>query len=193
MGADAVLLRCAPLSGGGAIPNSALLGIAREANLPFVQMERWVARDGSSIYSYFWLEPITSVPDKMLASIQKAAGEGSEAIRLSLLEDREGVSSPAQARFHYVVETDVEPAAEADFNAWYKEEHLPGLAAVPGTVRARRLRSLDGAPRYHACYELVSDRILASEPWLAVRHTSWSDRVRPNFRNTRRVMFSRSD
>ena len=46
---------------------------------------------------------------------------------------------PAQhAPYHYVVETDVLPGHEDDLNAWYAQEHLPGLAAVPGTVRAAR-------------------------------------------------------
>jgi hypothetical protein len=129
------------------------------------------------------------VPDETLQVIRKIAG-GNEPVRLALMMDLQGASGTEQAVFHYVVETDVDESAEADFNAWYDQEHLPGLAAVPGTVRARRLRSLDRAPRYHACYELLSDQVLASPPWLAVRHTSWSDRVRPRFRNTRRAMFA---
>ena len=32
---------------------------------------------------------------------------------------------------------------EVDFNAWYDEEHLPGLSAVPGTLAARRYRARD--------------------------------------------------
>ena len=36
-------------------------------------------------------------------------------------------------RQHYVVEADVLPESEAQLNAWYTIEHLPGLAAVPGT------------------------------------------------------------
>src|SRR5437870_3555475 len=34
----------------------------------------------------------------------------------------------------------VEPAAEAEFNKWYDEEHIPALAAVPGVLCARRFR-----------------------------------------------------
>lgn len=86
---------------------------------------------------------------------------------------------------------DPPPALEDEFNDWYDTEHLPGLAAVPGTIRTQRFRSLDGGPRYHACYELVAPQTLGSAPWLAVRHTAWSARVRPNFRNTKRTMFRR--
>jgi hypothetical protein len=35
----------------------------------------------------------------------------------------------------------------------------------------------------------VSPQVLERPEWLAVRHTEWSDRVRPHFRNTVRVMF----
>jgi hypothetical protein len=86
---------------------------------------------------------------------------------------------------------DVVPAHEDDLNAWYDKEHMPGLAACLGTVRARRFRNPDGSPRYHACYDLVRTETLGSEPWLAVRHTAWSDRVRPHFRNIKRTMFKR--
>jgi hypothetical protein len=93
--------------------------------------------------------------------------------------------------FHYVVEMDVEPSYEDDLNAWYDKEHMPGLAACPGTVRARRFRNAEGSPRYHSCYDLTQTETLTSAPWLAVRGTAWSSRVRPHFRNLKRTMFKR--
>ena len=49
---------------------------------------------------------------------------------------------------------------EEEFNAWYREEHLPGLAAVPGTVGAYRfLRPVGRSPRYVACYDLLSPQV----------------------------------
>jgi hypothetical protein len=103
-----------------------------------------------------------------------------------------GASAGSDAPWHYVVETDVLPAHEADFNAWYEQEHLPGLAAVPGTVGASRfVREGPGGPRYRACYDLASIETFGSVPWLAVRDSAWSSRVRPAFRATRRIMFER--
>jgi hypothetical protein len=66
---------------------------------------------------------------------------------------------------------------------------MPGLAAVPGSVRCSRLRSLDGGPQYYSCYDLTSPRALERDEWAVVRHSPWSSRVRPHFRNTRRLMF----
>ncbi len=113
-----------------------------------------------------------------------------------------------QAPFHYVVETDVAAGGEAELQAWYEQEHLPGLSRVPGCDRARRFLRLsinspsatssgDGAwsslPLYVASYDLQGPEVTESPPWLAVRHTGWSSRVRPLFRNTRRTLFIRPD
>ena len=124
-------------------------------------------------------------------ALSALAGLEIAAARLAPLFDSPGASRDAEPVFHYVVETDVEETHEPDLNAWYDSEHMPGLAACPGSVRARRFRNPDGSPRYHSCYDLVSTETLGSKPWLAVRNTPWSDRVRPHFRNTKRTMFRR--
>lgn len=98
----------------------------------------------------------------------------------------------ARAPFHYVVATDVLPGHEADFNAWYDTEHLPGLVAVPGTMRASRYLR-EGSPRHHACYDLATRDAFGSPAWLAVRATDWSSRVRPTFRHTTRTMYAAVD
>jgi len=129
-----------------------------------------------------------SVAHALGAAIAAATGAGSP-IALVPLRAVDGASAGRPAPFRYVVETDVEAAHEADFNAWYDDEHLAGLAAVPGAVRAARYRDPSGAPRYHAIYDLERPETLGSPAWLAVRATPWSDRVRPRFVNTKRTMF----
>ena len=105
----------------------------------------------------------------------------------------QGASAGADAPWCYVVETDVVPEHEADFNAWYDEEHAPGLAAVPGTVHGARYvdTAVGASPRYLAVYALTGPETLDSAAWLAVRGTDWSSRVRPMFRNTKRTMYRR--
>jgi hypothetical protein len=100
-----------------------------------------------------------------------------------------GASTGALAGFRYVVETDAADGWEEEIFRWYDVEHMPALAAVPGCVRAQRFLNRDGGPRSHACYDLTDPNILQTAAWLAVRRTAWSDRVRPQFRNTRRTMF----
>lgn len=120
-----------------------------------------------------------------------ASFPGARARSLHRTLDLAGASAGEDAPWHYIVETDVLPEAEADLNAWYDQEHLPGLAAVPGTVRAMRYECRDESPRYLACYDLHTRETFGSPPWLAVRASDWSSRVRPSFRNTRRTMFKR--
>lgn len=108
--------------------------------------------------------------------------------RLELVQDLAGASKGEAATRHYAVETDPEDGWEEDIVRWYTEEHLPGLASVPGTIRARRFVNHDAGPRSHACYALVAEDTLGCPPWLAVRGTEWSSRVRPHFTNTRRTM-----
>jgi len=130
----------------------------------------------------------------ILPEIQARVAEllpGAHARVLHRTLDLPGASAGHDAPWHYIVETDVLPEAEADLNAWYDQEHLPGLAAVPGTVRALRYECRDESPRYLACYDLRTRETFGSPPWLAVRATDWSSRVRPSFRNTRRTMFRR--
>jgi len=125
-----------------------------------------------------------------LETLRIISGAGAAAIEAG---DRgaEAGSAAGSVPFHYSVEADVAPEHEADFNAWYEEEHLPGLAAVPGTIRALRFRRLAGTPRYLACYDLLTPATLERPEWQAVRHTAWSARVRPLFVHPRRTMFAR--
>ena len=191
--ADVVVFKCrAPLPAPDRSVD-ALTDAARSQKLPTAAVTVNLSLDGSELYAYLWLREGTRVEREPLArALAVATGAAElEAARYVRLQDIRGASDGATPEFHYVVETDVVPEVAADLNDWYDREHLPGLAAVPGAIRAQRLLNLDGTPRYHACYELVTMETLGSAPWLAVRHTAWSDRVRPGFRNTKRTMFSR--
>jgi len=154
------------------------------------ELSAFRAIDGEEAYAYVPLPPDPQEAHSLTRVVRSALREG-KLSRLELLMDLRGASAGQDAPYHYVVETDVRAEHEADLNAWYDEEHLAGLASVPGTVRAMRFRSLHGSPRYHACYDLTRAETLGSAPWLAVRGTPWSDRVRPSFFNTKRTMFRR--
>lgn len=117
---------------------------------------------------------------------------GAREVRLSPLElvfDIAGASAGSAPQRHYVVETDPEAGWLDEIGRWYDQEHMPGLAAVPGCVRALRFLNRGQGPLSLACYDLVTADALGSPPWLAVRGTAWSDVARPHFTNTRRTMF----
>lgn len=160
----------APWPDGGADPFASLRGAP--------DLRVWRALEGS--------EACATLP---LAAREAGLAHVPRGLALTRTLEIRGAAAGAPTAFHYIVATDVLPEQEADFNAWYDEEHLPGLAAVPGTVRAARYTNRDGSPRYFACYDLATLDAFNSPPWLAVRGTAWSGRVRPAFRNTRRTMF----
>jgi hypothetical protein len=143
-----------------------------------VPIHWWRSMDGQSFRGY---------------AASNATGDAFPWTTLHMIMQLDGASQGEPANYHYVVETDVADADQADFNAWYETEHLPGLARVPGTIRARRYVRASGGPRYVACYDLVSPAAMERDEWLAVRHTAWSSRVRPLFRNTFRTLYARHE
>jgi hypothetical protein len=114
------------------------------------------------------------------------------ASRLLRRFDRPGVSAGEVALFHYCVEFDPAEGWEADIASWYDTEHMPGLAAVTGCVRAQRFVNLDAGPSLLACYDLVSPAARETKAWQEVVATPWSSRVRPNFQHTKRTLFART-
>ena len=140
----------------------------------------WMAEDGTEACVYLQAAPRLPMPPQ------------TSLVRLTRTLFLAGEAHLRDAPWHYTVATDVVPADEADFNAWYDTEHLPGLAAVAGVVGAMRCRVVEGiGPRYHAGYDLADRQAFNSPAWLAVRGTPWSSRVRPSFVNTRRTMYRR--
>jgi hypothetical protein len=103
-------------------------------------------------------------------------------------------AAPAGAGALLVNAMNVTPEAEDDFNAWYDQEHIPNLAAVPGTLAARRYRSAEaggGSHRYAAIYHLESPEVTRGAAWRDAIDTPWSARVRPHFRDRIRILCQR--
>ena len=152
------------------------------------------AQDGQA-YLYARLPQRTSLSEEALPPLAAALGRRIPAardIRVSRLQQvytAPGHAHGETAVFHYVVETDPEAGWLAELERWYDTEHMPGLARVPGCILAQRYYNHDQGPLSLACYDLVSEQVLGSPPWLAVRGTAWSDIVRPHFTNTKRTMF----
>ena len=86
----------------------------------------------------------------------------------------------------------VAPEHEHEFNDWYNTEHIPALAAVPGTLCARRYCGSSAAgQRYLALYYLASAEVPNSTAWKAAANTPWTERMRPHFRNHLRIVSQR--
>jgi hypothetical protein len=163
--------------------------------LPMVLHRAAWSAGTQTAYVYGRLAGRTALDSNVLTALTTAFGKvlaGATHIRASRLEtvlDLQGASHIEKPIFHYVVETDAEEGWMPEITRWYDTEHMPGLAAVPGCIRATRLLNHDHGPQSLACYDLVSTQTLGSAPWLAVRNTAWSDLARPHFTNTQRTMF----
>jgi hypothetical protein len=192
-----VLLKCT-LRVRSAALQLELCELARECVPLAESVAAHAALDTEETYVYLFSRESAAVNAAVLsraaeetATLPSLEGAKVAAAKLLPVFDRPGASRTVAPQFHYVVEMDIAPDHEADLNTWYDKEHMPGLAACPGTVRARRFRNPDGSPRYHSCYDLTRAETLASPPWLAVRATAWSGRVRPHFLNLKKTMFKR--
>jgi hypothetical protein len=148
--------------------------------------------DGSQAYVYLKSHAAEAPDGEALAAAFLAQCDWASEVRASPLDpmlDIAGACAGERPRFHYVVETDPETGWLDEISRWYDTEHMPGLAAVPGCVRAMRFLNRGAGPLSLACYDLLREDVLGSPPWLAVRATAWSDIARPHFTNTRRTMF----
>jgi len=111
------------------------------------------------------------------------------ASRLYKAFETAGAATGKSPVYHYVVQTTPEKGWFKEISAWYDQEHMPGLAAVPGCIHAVRMINMDHGPKSFACYDLVDKDVMGSAKWLNVRATDWSSKCRPHFTNTKRNMF----
>ena len=194
----AILLKFAGTLADEATLAAALATVARQSGLAVASLHGHAkeGEGGDELYAYLELseaQELSATDAARIAEIARGlpplSGLAVEAVRLTRMFEAQGAASGERAPYHYIVETDFAEGWMDEIVRWYDSEHMPGLAAVPGAVRAQRYINHDGAPRSLACYDLVSTDTLGCPPWLAIRYTEWSDRVRPNFRNTKRTMF----
>ena len=97
-------------------------------------------------------------------------------------------AAPAEAGGLLWFAMNVAPEVEAEFNAWYNDEHLPRLTAVAGCLCARRFKIASGSHRYLAIYHLVSPEVQASPAWKEAAGTPWTAKIRPHLRDPLRFV-----
>jgi hypothetical protein len=111
------------------------------------------------------------------------------------------------SRYLFSAAMDVTADREQLFHEVYDTEHVPLILTVPGVVSAVRFetrpltmmlggerRTMDpqGAPRFHALYELESPDVLLTDAWAkAVEQGRWPAQVRPHTSNRRHLLLKR--
>jgi hypothetical protein len=177
----------------------------RQAVLGFGACERWIDDEAPNCavatYDLDALDVMRSAPyeaiayDNLSVWSKRVTGMCRRLLRFEGTQITPGdAAAPAGAGGLLLNAMNVTPEAEDDFNAWYDQEHLPALAAVPGTLAARRYRSgedAEGTHRYVAIYHLASPDVTRSEAWKAAVETPWTDQVRPHFRDRIRILTHR--
>lgn len=112
-----------------------------------------------------------------------------------------------RSRYLFSAAMDVTADRETLFHEVYDTEHVPLILTVPGVVAAARFetrpltmmlggerRTMDpqGAPRFHALYELESPDVLLTDAWAAaVEQGRWPSQVRPHTSNRRHLLLKR--
>ena len=90
-------------------------------------------------------------------------------------------------KFILVVEMVVKPELDEEFNRWYEEEHIPGIAKVPGWHRARRYKLVNRIEskaineglvhEYLAIHEWSHDTYMDTPEFEATLTTPWSVKI----------------
>jgi len=72
----------------------------------------------------------------------------------------------------------------SDFHKWYTEEHMPGMATIPGWRAGTRYELLDSsgdsedsAAKYIALHEWDEPNGLGSDIWKSVVFTPWTEKI----------------
>ncbi len=67
---------------------------------------------------------------------------------------------------------DVPAAVDQEWNTWYSTVYVPNYEKVPGVIRGRRYRALEGTPAYLTFYEFEHAKVSESAAWNAQRDAS---------------------
>ena len=97
-----------------------------------------------------------------------------------------GETSRESAPFIVAVRVDVSQEMEAEFNAWYDEDHIPALVGLDGVRSARRYRAVEGVPKYLAVYELDNPEVVKTEAWTRARDYGRTSLIWPHLKDLRR-------
>jgi hypothetical protein len=79
---------------------------------------------------------------------------------------------------------DVPAEVDAEFNEWYNTIYVPNYEKVPGVIRGRRFRAVEGTPTYLTMYEFDHPKVSESAAWNAQRDAvPVNERMRSHMRH----------
>jgi len=91
------------------------------------------------------------------------------------------------SEYLYIVQMDVPPELEAEFNRIYDTQHIPEISKVPGVLGAKRYaleKPVPGFPKYAAIYRVASPDVPQGPAWVAASDRGeWKPKIRPHIFN----------
>ena len=97
------------------------------------------------------------------------------------------------SEYLWVVQMDIPPELEADFNRLYDTQHIPAIAKVPGCLGVKRYaleKPVPGVPKYAAHYRISSPDLRESPVWVAASDSGdWKPKIRPHTSNVIRALY----
>jgi hypothetical protein len=164
-------------------------GPARLTVPGFATGYRYQAADGSTPpwLAVYDLESPAVLASAAYAELTSGASEREQSIRsglatlqrraYELLTSDGAADGPAPALL--IVAMSVPAGAEDDLAAWYTDEHVPMLLAVPGWRRIRRFRLTGGDPGldFLSIHEIDGLDVLTQSEYKAAISTPWRDRI----------------
>ena len=94
------------------------------------------------------------------------------------------VASAPMAPALQIGRMDVPPEVDRAFNDWYNTIYVPNYEKVPGVIRGRPYRAVEGTPAYLTLYEFEHPKVTESAAWLAQRDASpVTPQIRPHMRH----------
>jgi len=150
-----------------------------------------------AIYDLAGLETLQT-PDYKRLGAERSEREKAQIARTPMVDRRilrvvhGAPATPEPAAYQLSVAMDPATGADADYLAWYADEHIPMLLEVPGWRRVRVFEQVDGSgPRFMALHELDSPAVFDAEAYKKATSTPWRNRVVEGVTRRERSLFRR--
>jgi hypothetical protein len=130
----------------------------------------------------------TATPTPWAARMLRVTQDSHRATTYRLLSTA-GTAPVHDTPYLYIGTHDIAIEFEQEFNAWYDQEHAPGLARVPGCPRVQRFLAINSQPKYMAIDDLERLDVIKSVAWATARDTEWTARLRPHRQNRTRQLY----
>jgi hypothetical protein len=77
------------------------------------------------------------------------------------------IASAGMAPALQIGRMDVPKDVDKEWNEWYSRIYVPNYEKVPGVIRGRRYRAVEGRPQYMTYYEFENPKVSETEAWTA--------------------------